>query len=193
MAIFIFRRKKRRIPDYSVELSHLSSQQIPLFHGDAGFSYIGVMLLTAIMGIAIASANHMWSTTIKREMEAELLFRGDQIRRAIESYDLASVDSSSPTYPLSLNDLLKDPRLPGAIRHLRKVYSDPFTGKQDWAVLRDASGRIKGVYSSHPGKPLKRKNFEDPYAFFSKATTYQGWQFVYVPQSQTANTNNPAD
>lgn len=83
MAIFIFRRKKRRIPDYSVELSHLSSQQIPLFHGDAGFSYIGVMLLTAIMGIAIASANHMWSTTIKREMEAELLFRG--IRSAVRS------------------------------------------------------------------------------------------------------------
>jgi type II secretory pathway pseudopilin PulG len=190
MAALIFRHKKECFPECPMEPSHLPSPPIPLIYGNAGFSYMGVLLLTAIMGIAIASANHTWRTMVKRELEAELLFRGDQIRRAIKSYHQASGDSSSPTYPLSLNDLLKDPRFPGAIRHLRKVYSDPFTGKRDWVVLRDGSGRIKGVYSSHPGKPLKRVNFEDPYGFFSKAKTYQDWQFVHVPQSQAADTSN---
>lgn len=149
---------------------------------NSGFSYMGVLLLTAITGVALTGASQIWSTVVKRELEAELLYRGDQIRRAIESYYTTSVGQTQGNYPREFKDLLRDPRFPGVRRHLRKPFLDPFTGKTEWGFVRDASGRIKGVYSPHPGKPMKTGNFPKEYEKFEKAKTYKDWQFVYIPE-----------
>jgi type II secretory pathway pseudopilin PulG len=48
-----------------------------------GFTYVGLLLAVALAGVALAAAGMLWSTTAKRDKEAELLFVGDQFRRAI--------------------------------------------------------------------------------------------------------------
>ncbi len=148
----------------------------------SGFSYIGVLLAVAIAGIAMTAANRYWSTIIQREREAELIFRGDQIREAIQAYYENPPEGQSKQYPRSIDDLLKDPRYPQARRHLRRWYKDPFSGENDWAIVRDAGGRIKGVHSNHSGRPLKTGGFPKEYGAFETAASYSDWEFIYTPK-----------
>jgi type II secretory pathway pseudopilin PulG len=141
-------------------------------------------------------AGTTWKTIMQQEREAELLFRGDQIRRAIEGYFTQRhgppTSGGSPyaggTYPQKLEDLLRDPRSVGATRHLRKLYKDPMTG-EDWVLIKDPSGRIKGVKSASTLKPFKEDGFAKEYESFKGKTSYADWQFVFEPgQSGSTNT-----
>jgi type II secretory pathway pseudopilin PulG len=153
----------------------------------SGFSYIGVLLAVAIAGIAMTAANRYWSTVIQREREVELLFRGDQIRQGIEAYYENPPEGQTKQYPRIIEDLLKDPRYPQTRRHLRRWYKDPFTGKNDWAIVRDAGGRIKGVHSTNPGRPLKTGDFPKAYGAFKTAVSYADWKFIYTPQGNASS------
>lgn len=51
-----------------------------------GFTYLAVLAMIAIIGIALAVTGEVWHIALKREKERELLFVGDQFRRAINSY-----------------------------------------------------------------------------------------------------------
>ena len=148
----------------------------------AGFSYIGVLLAVAIVGIAMTGANRYWSTLIQRERETELLHRGHRIREAIRSYYENPPAGQRRQYPLTIKELLKDPRYPQARRHLRQWYPDPMTGNVDWVLIRDAAGRIKGVHSAHQGRPIKTGGFAEDYQSFETAVAYTDWKFVYVPR-----------
>lgn len=157
--------------------------------GNQGFSYIGVLLLTAVTGIALAGASQIWSTVVKRELEAELFWRGDRIRQAIESYYQNSAGQDQGTYPRDFKDLIRDPRFPGVVRHIRKLYPDPLTGSTEWGIVRDASGRMKGVFSKHKGTPVRTGNFPEEYEAFKKAKTYADWKFVHAAtQTQQKST-----
>lgn len=134
------------------------------------------------MGISLVGAGRYWSTIVKRELEAELLFRGDQVRKAIASYYDNPPEGQNKTYPLKFSDLMKDPRYPYLKRHLRRWYTDPMTPDGKWIYVMDASRRLKGVHSSHPGMPLKKSNFFKDYRDFEKAQTYADWVFVYIPK-----------
>ncbi len=151
-----------------------------------GFSYIGVLLAVAIAGIAMTAANRYWSTIIQREREAELIFRGDQIREAIQAYYENPPEGQSKQYPRSIDDLLKDPRYPQARRHLRRWYKDPFSGENDWAIVRDAGDRIKGVHSTHSGRPRKTSGFPKEYGAFETAVSYSDWKFIYTPKGSAS-------
>jgi len=66
-----------------------------------------------------------WSIIMKRDREAELLFRGTRIKVAIERYAAdyeVQKATRSQRYPLKLEDLTKKPR-----RYLPVVYLDPIT------------------------------------------------------------------
>ena len=152
-----------------------------------GFSYIGVLLAVAIAGIAMTAANRYWSTVIQREREVELLFRGDQIRQGIEAYYENPPEGQNKQYPRIIENLLKDPRYPQTRRHLRRWYKDPFTGKNDWAIVRDAGGRIKGVHSTHPGRPLKTGGYPKAYGAFETAVSYADWKFIYTSQGNSSS------
>ena len=156
--------------------------KLGLWGSHKGFSYIGVLMTVAIVGIAITAANRYWSTVIQREREAELLFRGHQIREAIRSYYENPPGGQGKQYPRAVADLLRDPRYPQKRRHLRRWYADPMTGRSDWILIQDAGGRIKGVSSAHPGRPLKEGNFPQPYGGFEVAASYADWKFVYEPK-----------
>jgi len=148
-----------------------------------GFTYMSVLLLLIVTGIALTSASRSWRAIMQREREKELLFRGDCIRKAIESYYKAG-DAKKITYPSRLKDLLKDPRFPAIRRHIRKIYSDPLSESGEWGIILGAGNRIKGVYSQSKATPLKTGNFPDKYKEFEKAKKYSDWKFVFVPEKK---------
>ena len=158
-----------------------ATPRLVISHNRSGFSYLGVLILVAVMSISLVGASRYWSTIIKRELEAELLYRGDQIREAIASYYNHPPGGQAKTYPRKFSDLLKDPRYPGVKRHLRKWYSDPMTRGNEWVYILDASQRLKGVHSAHQGIPLKKGNFPKDYRDFERAQSYADWVFVFVP------------
>ncbi len=93
--------------------------------GERGFSYLFALFAIVLVGLSMMGANAQWKTMMQREREVELLFRGDQYRRAIKAY--AEAVSAPKQYPLRVEDLLKDPRT--SKRHLRALYPDPMTGE----------------------------------------------------------------
>lgn len=151
----------------------------------SGITYIGILILVAIMGITAAATVELWRTGRKREREAELLFVGNQYRQAIGRY-YAQSPGSGRAFPNSLQDLLQDPRVAGTKRHLRKLFPDPITGSEDWGLVKGPTGEITGVFSLSEEMPLKRGNFRRIDAKFEDKEKYSEWVFVYTPtQSST--------
>jgi type II secretory pathway pseudopilin PulG len=143
-----------------------------------GFTYLGLLIAVAVMGIGLALIGDVWSTTVKRERERELLFVGAQFRQAIGRYYEGSPGVKQ--FPRTLEDLLQDNRFPVVKRYLRKVYLDPMTGKREWGLLKQGD-QILGVYSQSKDKPLKVANFQAADAAFADSNAYSDWRFVYAP------------
>lgn len=142
-----------------------------------GFTYIALLFLIVIMGVALASAAEVWHTVVQREKEQELLFVGDQFRRAIDQY-AKHAQAGSGRFPMSLEDLLKDARYPDTRRYLRKIYNDPITGSSNWGLVKGPSGEIFGIYSLSEDEPLKKRNFSSAYASFEDKVKYSDWVFM---------------
>ena len=152
-----------------------------------GFTYMGVLFLVAIMAGGLALTGDVWHTSTMREKEAELLFVGNQYRNAIQRYYLTGPQRQ---YPRSLEDLLKDPRQPGTVRHLRRVYADPITG-QELVLVKAPDGGILGVYSGSDQAPFKNANFKLRDRSFDGAQKYSDWKFVFTPQVVAKPTAKP--
>jgi type II secretory pathway pseudopilin PulG len=142
-----------------------------------------VLFIVAIMGGGLALVGEMWETSVKREKEAELLFVGNQYRKAIERYYLSGPQRQ---YPRALEDLLKDARLPATARYLRRIYPDPVTGKAEWGIVKAPDGGILGVHSVSEDAPLKRARFKTRDAAFEGAQKYSDWKFVHTAPVQPA-------
>ncbi len=149
-----------------------------------GFTYIGLLAILVIIGISMGAAGKYWQNVVARDKEEELLFRGDQYRRAIELYYYAV--PGRPQYPRTIDDLLQDPRSTAGKRYLRRKYKDPVSG-EDFVVVEvmDQTGKhIIGVHSPSDKTPLKQANFPDEYQSFLGKTKYSDWLFVASIQLQ---------
>lgn len=143
---------------------------------EAGFTYLGVLLLIAVSGMALGAAGQLWSSQVLREREQELLWVGSQYAQALRSYYRASPGLAQ--YPQALDELLEDSRFPNLKRHIRRLYPDPITGSDDWGLVRSIDGRITGVYSRSQGVPRKQSGFAAQWADFEGLGHYADWQFV---------------
>ena len=141
-----------------------------------GFTYVGAMIFVALAGAGLASYAHVASHAAQREKEAELLFRGNAFQAAIASYY-----KKEQRYPTSLETLLEDKRYPMPVRHLRKLYADPMTGEQNWALIDAPGGGFMGVHSRSDKAPIKTGNFLLKNQGFHDAQTYADWKFVHSP------------
>jgi type II secretory pathway pseudopilin PulG len=155
-----------------------------------GFTFLGLMVIIVIMGVALLVVGEVWHFAQKRAKEQELLFVGEQFRRAIKSYyaHTPAANKKQP-YPTNLEDLLKDPRYPSTQRYLRKIYLDPVSGSEEWGLLKNPGGGIFGVYSLSNETPIKKSNFRLLEQEFEGKTTYADWQFKHVP---AVNGSKPA-
>ena len=161
-----------------------------------GFTYLTVLFIVAVITAGLALVGEVWETAAKREKEAQLLFVGNEYRKAITRYYLAPASGKNPSaqYPRALEDLIKDPRQAGTVRYLRRLYPDPLTGKAEWGIVKAPDAGIAGVHSLSEDKPLKRANFKLRDAGFESAQTYADWKFTYTPVApgQAAPTGQPA-
>lgn len=143
---------------------------------ERGFTYLGILIAVALLSATLASAGTVWHTAQQRERERQLLFAGDHIRDAIGRYYNAGTPKQFPT---QLTDLLRDPRQPGVVRYLRKLYYDPMTNSTDWGLVKTEDDRIAGVFSRSEGHPIKQANFGFADRDFEDKEKYSQWVFVY--------------
>lgn len=142
-----------------------------------GFTYLAVLFALALMGATAALAAVVSSVLERREREAQLLFVGEEYRRAIQRYFEANPNLPD-RYPKELSWLLRDPNQLATRRYLRQAYLDPLTTGAEWGLVRSPGGGIMGVYSLSTQAPIKRAGFTGG-AAFGKAETYADWKFVY--------------
>lgn len=147
-----------------------------------GFTFLGLMMIIALLGIALLAVGEVWHFAGKRVKEQELLFVGNQFRQAIKLYcNHAPPANKLQPFPMSLEDLIKDPRYPSTQRYLRKIYTDPITGGSEWGVLTNPNGAIIGVHSLSTEEPVKKGNFKLSEKDFEGKTQYADWHFIHVP------------
>lgn len=176
----------RGIPAAAVQAGRLTfppspfeQEQYPPYgagNRQAGFTLLAVLFLVAAVGVGLAAVGTAWETAARREKETQLMFVGDQYRRAIQSYRQAT-PGTNKRYPSSLVDLLEDRRFPNVRRHLRRLYPDPITGSPEWGlVMRD--GGIAGVHSLSQLEPIKKVGFSKADTAFAGASRYADWVFT---------------
>lgn len=165
------------------------------FGNQRGVTLLVVLVAVVVLGLGAGIAGRTWSSLLQQEREEELLFRGDQYRRAIASFYQVKHGNAQGMYPSKLEDLLKDPRSLQTRRHLRRLYKDPFSG-DEFNLLRQAGtitgltsttqalGGISGVASTSNLKPFKVDGFAKIYETFRGAESYSQWQFVFEPPTQ---------
>ncbi|WP_161099144.1 hypothetical protein [Duganella vulcania] len=107
-------------------------------------AYVALLVIVVIVGIHVAAALKFGAITGRRNAEQQLLDVGNQYRIALLSYAVATPTGQSP-HPPTLQSLLRDPRFPGVVRHLRKIYADPIAGDDNWQLVMtsDRSGNSR--------------------------------------------------
>jgi type II secretory pathway pseudopilin PulG len=86
-----------------------------------------------IMAVVLTVALPAWRTMIKREKEAELIWRGQQYSRAIGLFQRKYANTFPPNLDILLNE-----------RFLRKKYTDPMTKDGEFQLLYAASQNAPG-------------------------------------------------
>jgi type II secretory pathway pseudopilin PulG len=87
---------------------------------EAGYAMAALLVGLSVMAIMMSVAMPAWSHLIRREKEAELVFRGTQYARAINQYQRKFANAS----PASLDVLIEQ-------RLLRKKFRDPLSPNKD--------------------------------------------------------------
>jgi type II secretory pathway pseudopilin PulG len=146
-----------------------------------GATYLMMMFIIVLLGITLMAVAQHWSVVMKRDREAELAFRGNRIKEAIERY-VADYEVQKATranrYPLKLEDLTKRPK-----RYLQAVYKDPITG-EDFALIKVGKD-IRGVRSPSMDAPMDLVTFKG-------ASTYNSIRFEASAVGCGSSPANPA-
>ncbi|HEY0065139.1 MAG TPA: type II secretion system protein [Telluria sp.] len=146
--------------------------------GQQGFTYLGLIILLAILGLVGAAGLKMGTLFERAAAEEELLEIGAQFSEALRSY-AAATPAGQLKQPPTLQDLVRDPRFPNPRRHLRKIFVDPITGKAEWGIvyLGEKVG-IVGVYSLSNRRPLKVANFDIRFQNMENRQRISDWKFM---------------
>ncbi len=144
----------------------------------SGYTYLGLLFMLALGGAGLARYGEVAATAAQRERERELLFRGEELQHAIEAYARAT-PAGHGRWPRTLHELLEDKRHPKPRHHLRRIYTDPFTGRADWALLPAPGGEsgFAGVHSVSRTSPLGRQSSSGT----GMPTCVCQWTFVARP------------
>jgi type II secretory pathway pseudopilin PulG len=110
--------------------------------GQQGYAMAALLVGMAIMAVLMTVAMPVWRQAVRREKEAELVFRGQQYVRAIR---LFSQRAGPGVLPPNLDVLVTQ-------KFLRKKYKDPITG-QDFDLLGAMQAAQAGAGFGQGGQP----------------------------------------
>ncbi len=168
--------------------------------GEAGFTLIAMMVMLAILSIMMGVAVQTVTFQMKREKEAELIFRGNQYVEAIRIYKV-----KYGRFPMSLKEIWKaKPRV------IRKKWKDPMTDSLNWGLVYLDTGtkvRLPGATptpapSPTPavgtgfGQPTGRlgpiigvysRSREKSIKVYNGRRRYCDWKFEYKPPKVQTN------
>lgn len=106
---------------------------------ESGYALLVVLLLAALVLIALAAVAPRVLTQGQREKEEELIFRGEQYRRAIGVFY-----KKLNRYPNTVEELLRT----NDRSFLRREYRDPMTPDGKWRFIRvGPNGEFIGAHS----------------------------------------------
>ncbi len=151
--------------------------------GTRGVALLALLVALALMAAALLAASEVAATARQRATEDELLFVGDQYRRAIERYWFAAPPGQPRQLPQRVEQLLLDDRYPQPVQHLRRAYADPFGGDWIWVRVGD---RLAGVHSAARVAPIKQARFKARDSGFANAAEVSQWIFLFVPPAPAA-------
>ena len=146
-------------------------------HQQRGVVLLMVLVFVLITTLGASTLVQMHQTQTQRDKEEQLLFVGDQFRRAIASYYNTFPPGTARSLPKSLDVLVNDDRFPTPIHHLRRIYPDPMTGKADWQLIREGTG-IGGIRSRSDHATMKKQGFGKEYKEFEEKGIYSDWKFA---------------
>jgi hypothetical protein len=137
--------------------------------GERGYILALLLGFCAVMGILLMKGIPAVNAEVQREMEAELIFRGEQVAKAIRTFQ-----SKTGGYPSSLEELIKlNPRL---VRS--SALKDPMNPEGDWelvyAVQAGPSGNTQGL----PIVGVKSKIERDSFKIYKGKSIYSDWAFL---------------
>ena len=158
-----------------------------------GFTYLSVIIVVAIIGLVASAALKLGATVQRSRAEQQLLVIGAAFSDALQSYADAT-PAGELAQPPSLKELLRDPRFPTPRRHLRKIFVDPMTGKDEWGIvyLGTKTG-VMAVYSLSDAKPVKIGNFPARFQSLVGKRKISEWRFVAAgPGNQGVQQAAPA-
>jgi general secretion pathway protein G len=149
-----------------------------------GFTFIEMVIVTAIVGILASVALPLATVTMQRNREIELRRSLREIRTAIDKYhddveqnqiSANDVDNDAEGYPPTLQ-VLVDGVTPAndttgrKLRYLRRIPRDPMTRSNEWGLrsTRDepdtrswGGTNVYDVYTKSTGKGLDGTNYRD--------------------------------
>jgi len=151
--------------------------------GSLGFSFIELVIATAVMMVLASAALPVARISIKRQKETELRRDLREVRSAIDLYKDAVTSgqiggvsvTGTEGYPPDLDTLVNgvtraNSAAGSKIRFLRRIPIDPMTGKPDWG-LRSTADRpetktwggtnVFDVYSKSDGIALDGSKYKD--------------------------------
>src|SRR5689334_10785600 len=99
----------------------------------SGYILMVLMIMALVMMIGLTAVAPAIATQIKREREQELMHRGTAYARAIKRFY-----KRFGRYPTRIEELENT----NNIRFLRKRYTDPITGKNEWRLIHFGEAKI---------------------------------------------------
>ena len=160
-----------------------------------GYALVALIVIVAVMNVLVAASLPYWSQIVKRDKEAELIFRGLQYAEAIRVFQLRI-----NRLPNTLDELIEvNPR------SIRQLWKDPMTEDGEWDVIRaqdqggGGQGRARQIAGgSAPGGTgledqsergrrrqtigpivgVRSRSKEEGSRKFMGSTSYANWQFT---------------
>ncbi|HJV23639.1 MAG TPA: type II secretion system protein [Holophagaceae bacterium] len=133
-----------------------------------GYTMALLLALIVVMGIMLTMARPTLRAEVQRENEAELIFRGEAIARALKAYS-----AKFGKYPQDLDEVMKvRPLL------LRQKYKDPMTPTGEWDVITQVQPGVTGETRGLPIIGVKSRCDLDAFRLYKNKSLISDWRFL---------------